>query len=94
MDVTLSPELERFVEEKVKAGGYRTPSEVIRDGLQLLKELDEEGGRSFDSVKQEISLAVAQADRGEMEDVDEGLASRIRTAGIKKLNAWRNGNGG
>jgi antitoxin ParD1/3/4 len=92
MDVTLTPELERFVEEKVKAGNYQTPSDVVRDGLQMLKD-KEENRSAFEAVKNEIAIGIGEADRGELEDVDEGLAERVRTSGRKKLEAWRNNNG-
>ena len=41
MNVSLTPELEKFVETKVQSGLYNNASEVIREGLRLLKEHDE-----------------------------------------------------
>ena len=38
MNIVLSPELENLVNEQVKSGLYDSPSEVVRDGLLLLKE--------------------------------------------------------
>lgn len=43
MNVSLTPELEKFVNDKVKSGMYYSASEVIREGLRLLKERDELG---------------------------------------------------
>jgi len=40
MNVSLTPELEQFVEGKVESGLYNNASEVIREGLRLLKEHD------------------------------------------------------
>lgn len=40
MNVSLTPELERFVGEKVESGLYNNASEVVREGLRLLKEQD------------------------------------------------------
>ena len=40
MNVSLTPELAKFVEQKVKSGLYHTASEVIREGLRLLEERD------------------------------------------------------
>jgi putative addiction module CopG family antidote len=37
----LTPELERFVDAKVESGLYNNASEVVREGLRLLKEQDE-----------------------------------------------------
>ena len=41
MNVSLTPELERFVQGKVESGLYNNASEVVREGLRLLKEQDE-----------------------------------------------------
>ena len=40
MNVSLTPELEKFVDDKVESGLYNNASEVIREGLRLLKEND------------------------------------------------------
>lgn len=36
MNVSLTPELEKFVQGKVESGLYHSASEVIREGLRLL----------------------------------------------------------
>jgi antitoxin ParD1/3/4 len=36
--ISLTPELNRFVQAQVASGRYQTASEVIRDGLRLLQE--------------------------------------------------------
>ena len=40
MNVSLTPELERYINEKVASGLYHSASEVIREGLRLLKDQD------------------------------------------------------
>lgn len=40
MNVSLTPELEKWVQAKVESGMYTSASEVIREGLRLLKEQD------------------------------------------------------
>lgn len=40
MNVSLTPELEQFVADRVKTGMYHSSSEVIREALRLLKEQD------------------------------------------------------
>jgi len=41
MKISLPPELEELINEKVKSGLYNSPSEVVREGLRLLREQDE-----------------------------------------------------
>lgn len=38
MNVSLNPHFERFVEEAVASGRFKSSSEVIREGLRLLEE--------------------------------------------------------
>ena len=38
LNVSLTPELERFVDQRVASGLYQTASEVVRDALRLLEE--------------------------------------------------------
>ena len=38
MNVSLTPELEKFVNNKVQAGRYSSASEVVREALRLLEE--------------------------------------------------------
>jgi antitoxin ParD1/3/4 len=40
MNVSLTTELEKWVQSKVESGIYTSASEVIREGLRLLKEQD------------------------------------------------------
>jgi antitoxin ParD1/3/4 len=41
MNVSLPDAMEKFVREKVAVGDYETASEVVREGLRLLKQRDE-----------------------------------------------------
>jgi antitoxin ParD1/3/4 len=41
MNVSLTPELEQLIEQKLKTGMYSSASEVIRAGLRLLQEHDD-----------------------------------------------------
>jgi antitoxin ParD1/3/4 len=46
MNVSLTPELEQLVQEKVKSGRYLSASEVVREALRLLEERDAEAATS------------------------------------------------
>lgn len=46
MNVSLTPELEDLVNEKVRSGFYQTASEVVREALRLLKQRDDEARRA------------------------------------------------
>ncbi len=38
MNIALTPELEQFIQEQVTIGAFASPSEVIQNGLHLLRE--------------------------------------------------------
>jgi antitoxin ParD1/3/4 len=42
MNVSLTPELEKLVNDKVRSGLYQTASEVVREALRLLKQRDDD----------------------------------------------------
>jgi antitoxin ParD1/3/4 len=65
MNVSLTPELEKLVAEKVESGMYHSASEVIREGLRLLKERDEVRQLGMEELRREIRIGLEQLDRGE-----------------------------
>ncbi|OUL22574.1 type II toxin-antitoxin system ParD family antitoxin [Nostoc sp. 106C] len=58
MNVSLTPELEKWVQSKVKSGMYTSASEVIREGLRLLKEQDALKAIRLAELRQEIQLGI------------------------------------
>lgn len=71
MNVSLTPELEQFVHSKVKSGRYLSASEVVREALRLLEERDRIYQSRLIDLQREISVGVAEADRGELLDGEE-----------------------
>jgi antitoxin ParD1/3/4 len=74
MNVSLTPELEKFVDDKVDSGLYNNASEVIRESLRLLKEHDEIRVK----WREQIERGWLQAQRGELVDGDEAFPKRPR----------------
>ena len=65
MNVSLTPELEKFVAQKVQSGLYQTASEVIREGLRLLEERDALHQARLYEMRQAIQDGNAQLACGE-----------------------------
>ena len=61
MNVSLTPELERFVKEKVASGLYNNASEVIREALRLTAKIEAEN----EWLKREAAIGFAQLEAGE-----------------------------
>jgi antitoxin ParD1/3/4 len=68
MNANLGPVLEGFVEELVKSGLYQSQSEVVREGLRLLKEREDLKAQRLEAFRREIRLGIEQAERGEFVD--------------------------
>lgn len=82
MNVSLTPELEGLIREKVESGMYQTASEVVREGLRLLRDRDEDRQQRLEDLRREIQIGVDEADRGELAPLN--LAA-IKAEGRKRL---------
>ena len=65
MNVSLTPELEELVAQKVESGRYTSASEVIREALRLLEEQDQIRQKRLAEVGRKIDKGLAQLDRNE-----------------------------
>ncbi|MEG4572435.1 type II toxin-antitoxin system ParD family antitoxin [Microcoleus sp. N3A4] len=74
MNVSLTPELEKFVRQKVKTGRYLSVSEVIREALRLLEERDMQRQMRIEKLRREVAVGIEQSDRGEIFDGEEVVA--------------------
>ncbi len=72
MNVSLTPELEELVAEKVKSGRYNSASEVVREALRLLEEQDELRALRLGEIRGKIAAGLVALDRGE--GIDGGAA--------------------
>lgn len=84
MNVSLTPELERFVTDKVDTGLYQTASEVVREALRLLKDRDVE--RELLQVDVQAGLKQGASGRATRFDKAAGrrLAEQIKAEGRAK----------
>ncbi len=88
LNISLTPELTSLINEKVSSGMYRSASEVVREGLRLLKEQDEIRRLRLNELKKEIGIGTEQLERGEAKAFYSGeeLAGHIETEGRKLLS--------
>lgn len=77
MNVSLTPELERLVAEKVESGEYMSASEVVRHALRLLSREDEEHQARLEALRAEIQLGIDDLDAGRHSSKEEVFA-RLR----------------
>ncbi|HEV7550769.1 MAG TPA: type II toxin-antitoxin system ParD family antitoxin [Candidatus Angelobacter sp.] len=65
MNVNLGSAFDDFVADLLKTGLYQSQSEILREGLRLLKEREELKELRLAELRREIALGASQADRGE-----------------------------
>ena len=81
MNVSLTPELENLVHQKVGTGRYNNASEVIREALRLMEQRDEMQALRKASMREQIAAGMASLRAGKgtdgedfMASIDQGLA--------------------
>ena len=75
LNVSLTPQLESFVRQKVESGLYGSASEVVREALRLLGERD----RRIDALRQDIRDGLASGPSEPLE------IEAIKTEGRRRL---------
>jgi len=78
MNVSLTPELEKLVNEKVKSGMYKSASEVMREALRALQR---------DELRRDILLGVEQIRNGQFKEYAsaEEFGEEIIRRGLAKM---------
>ena len=64
MNISLTPELEKFVQDKVNSGMYTSASEVIRESLRLMHTHDDLQAKRIKDLNQAIELGLQQLNSG------------------------------
>lgn len=93
MNVSLTKELEGFINELVASGMYFSASEVVRDGLRLLKEQETLKKMRHEELRQEIMLGVEDLRNGKSQTFYSGeeVFEEIKKRGREKLAEKRKG---
>lgn len=85
MNVSLTPELERLVQDKVDSGLYNSASEVIREALRLLLEQEELRRLRREELARQIMVGIEQLDNGRTVVLDEETREGIEKRGRERL---------
>lgn len=84
MNVNLGPVFDQFVSDLLKTGYYQSQSEILREGLRLLKEREEVKQLRIAELRKQIAIGAAEADRGEFVDGEEVFADIRKRSGARK----------
>lgn len=84
MNISLTPQLEKLVKNKVESGYYGSASEVMREALRLLAERDHRQSVRIEELRTEIKKGL---DSGEPTPLN---IKAIKAQGRKRLNVHKN----
>jgi len=84
MNVSLPPELEARVRQRVESGMYGSASEVIREALRLFEAYEQVKTAKLDTLRQDIAKGLSDAKSGRAKEID--FAS-LKRQGRQRLQA-------
>ncbi len=84
MNVSLTPELEKFVSAKVDSGRYNSASEVVREALRLLEEYDQARSIQLAGFNQELGRRLESLDNGNRIKPEEARARLQRKSDARR----------
>lgn len=70
MNVSLPPELEARVRQRVESGMYGSASEVIREALRLFEAYEQIKTARLDSLRQDIATGLNDVKNGRVKEID------------------------
>jgi antitoxin ParD1/3/4 len=86
MNVSLTPELEQLVNDEINSGQYKSASDVVREGLRLVRLRREK----LAALRREIQLGIDDIERGDyveytsVEELFEDIEARVAKRAAKK----------
>lgn len=83
MSITLEPEQEKFIQEQVARGRFKSVNEVLVHALVLLEQQYREDEAWIEDVRQKVDEAKVQVERGDvlpLETVMAQLQDKFRQA--------------
>ncbi len=76
MNVSLTEELQKFVQDKVKSGLYRSASEVVRDSLRSFKKRE----AGLIELRHEVDIGLRDIKDGKVEELNiEKIVAEAKT---------------
>ena len=81
MEISLNSKMHQWINEKVESGLYNNPSEIILEGLRLLKLQEEQRLALTEELQREVMIGVKQLDADRSLPFDPATVQDIKKAG-------------
>jgi antitoxin ParD1/3/4 len=76
LNVSLTPQLEEFVREKVNSGRYNSASEVVREALRLMDSYEGLRASALVKLRSDVEAGWQQVEEGKVTDFDPDAVKR------------------
>jgi antitoxin ParD1/3/4 len=86
MTVTLTPEQQKFIAERMSRGEYSSPEKIVDEGLKLIQAKEQYQGRLVE-LRRELQIGVDQLNRGEVLDGKEVIDRLLEKKSATGVNA-------
>lgn len=70
MNIVLGPQWEAFITEYLKTGRYQSASEVVLEGLRLLRDEESHHPSTVEELQREVDRGLDALDQGNYRDLD------------------------
>jgi antitoxin ParD1/3/4 len=85
MEISLNSKMHQWINEKVESGLYNNPSEIILEGLRLLKLQEEQRMAMTEELRREVMIGVNQLDTDRSIPFDSASLQDIKEAGRSRF---------
>jgi antitoxin ParD1/3/4 len=85
MNVSLTPELEKYIQKQVASERYQTASEVVRQAIRMMQQGEAYEKAKLEALRQDIQIGLDQLDRGEYIEGKDLTVESIRKLAIEKF---------
>lgn len=85
INVSLTPQLEELVRQKVDSGRYNSASEVIREALRLMDTYERVRADALAKLRADVEAGWQQVEEGRVKDFDDAAIKRRGREELKRL---------
>jgi antitoxin ParD1/3/4 len=86
MNIALAPELQTWVESRVRSGFYSSSTDVIQEALRLMVRLEQSQTAKLEELKALIDLGFSSVESGRVSVVNDGLITEIKQLARQRNN--------
>jgi antitoxin ParD1/3/4 len=83
--VALGAHFEAFIKDQIANGRYNNASEVVRDGLRMLEDRQQDRQAKLEALRVELQAAIDDPERFDAEDVFDEVDAMIDAIAAKTI---------